>query len=70
MRSMDHLEEKFGSLSQHATTYVDQLIRMAPPCGRPLTAAMREDTIAMVEWAMHELVRSGERTLRTCHQSR
>ena len=59
MVSVDHGETQSNSLSQHATSYVDQLIRIAPPCGRPLTAAMRQDTIAMVEWAMHELVRSG-----------
>ncbi len=58
---VDHGEAQSNSLSQHATSYVDQLIRIAPPCGRPLTAAMREDTIVMVEWAMHELVRSGGR---------
>jgi hypothetical protein len=55
MVSMDHRERPSETLRQHASTYVDELIRIAPPCGRPLTAEMREDTIALVEWAMHDL---------------
>ena len=55
MQSMDHRERPPETLRQHASTYVDGLIQIAPPCGRPLTAEMREDTIALVEWAMHDL---------------
>ena len=55
MVSMDHREKPSETLRRHASTYVDELIRIAPPCGRPLTAEMREDTIALVEWAMHDL---------------
>lgn len=56
MAAMDHRVTLPQSVSEHATTYVDELIRIAPPCGRPLTAAMREDVVAMVEWAMHEVM--------------
>jgi hypothetical protein len=56
MISMDYRERPSDTLRQHASTYVDELIRIAPPCGRPLTAEMREDTIALVEWAMHDRV--------------
>ena len=47
------------SLRQHASTYVDELIRIAPPCDHPLTPEMRADTIALVEGAMHDLIRGG-----------
>ncbi len=47
------------SLRQHAATYVDELIRIAPPCDHPLTPEMRADTIALVEGAMHDLIRAG-----------
>ena len=58
MASMDNREEPTETLRQYAVTYVDELIRLAPPCGQ-LTAEMRADTIALVEWAMHDLVRVG-----------
>jgi hypothetical protein len=55
MVSMDHRERPSETLRQDASTYVDELIRIAPPCERSLTGEMREDTIALVEWAMHDL---------------
>ena len=58
MASMDNREKPSETLRQHAATYVDELIRLAPPCGQ-LTAEMRAETIALVEWAMYDLVRVG-----------
>jgi len=34
MASMDNREKPSETLRQHAATYVDELIRLAPPCGR------------------------------------
>ena len=50
------------SLRQHAATYVDELMRIAPPCDHSLTPKMRADTIALVEGAMHDLIRGGHST--------
>ncbi len=47
------------SLRQHAARYVDELIRIAPPCDHPLTPEMRTDTVAFVEGAMHDLILAG-----------
>ena len=43
------------SLRQHAAAYVDELIRIAPPCDHPLTPEMRADSIALVESAMRDM---------------
>ena len=59
--NMDDGEKPAESLRQHAATYVDELIRIAPPCDHPMTPEMRADTIAFVEWAMHDLLRAGGR---------
>ena len=48
-------------LRQYAATYVDELIRIAPPCDHPLTPEMRANTIALVEGAMHDLIRAAYR---------
>jgi len=60
--NMDDGQMPAKSLRQHAATYVDELIRIAPPCDHPLTPEMRADTIAFVEWAMHDLLRADGRT--------
>ena len=58
---MDDGQMPAKSLRQHAATYVDELIRIAPPCDHSLTPQMRADTIALVELAMHDLLRAGGR---------
>ena len=57
--NMEDGKKPAKSLRQHAATYVDELIRIAPPCDHPLTPEMRADSIALVEWAMHDLIRAG-----------
>ncbi len=57
--NMEDGKKPTKSLRQYAATYVDELIRIAPPCDRPLTPAMRADSIALVESAMHDLIRAG-----------
>ena len=57
--NMEDAKKPANSLRQHAATYVDELLRIAPPCDRPLTPEMRADTIALVEGAMHDLIRAG-----------
>ena len=56
---MDNPENAARMLRQHAASYVDELIRIAPVCDCPLTPEMRADTIALVEWAMHDLILAG-----------
>ena len=54
MVAVEHRARPSETLRQHASTYVDELVRITA-LRRPLTAEMREDTIALVEWAMHDL---------------
>jgi hypothetical protein len=56
---MDNPENAATTLRQHAATYVDELTRIVPVCDCPLTPEMRADTIALVEWAMHDLILAG-----------
>lgn len=56
---MDNPENEATTLRQHAASYVDELIRIAPVCDCPLTPEMKADTIALVEWAMHDLILAG-----------
>jgi hypothetical protein len=55
--NMEDGKEPAKSLRQHAATYVDELIRIAPPCDHPLTPEMRADSIDLVESAMQDLTR-------------
>ncbi len=57
--NMEDGKKPAKSLRQHAATYVDELIQIAPPCDHPLTLEMRADTIALVEGAMRDLIRAG-----------
>ncbi len=59
--NMEDGEKPAKSLRRHAATYVDELIRIAPPCDRLLTPEMRAESIAFVEWAMYDLIRAGGR---------
>ncbi len=54
---MEDAEKLAETLRQCAATYVDELIRIAPLCGGPLTSKMRADTIAVVEGAMRDMIR-------------